>query len=272
MRQASESISLEEYALEVPEVGDISNGHLCPFCGGGSSGERSLRMARIDSGVIYNCFRASCEARGIVKGTAVLRANTKGRKLGKPPKPLTLPLTFLDPQHLSMFTRKFGLDTFNITHRWRWKQVNAPSREVVFPCRDFNGRHLGHVVRDYENKRFRTFKEEPCKPLYSYYEAKQPICTGTVVIVEDDVSAAKVAQAGYHATALLGVYLSDEMSLEIAEHFTRGIVALDLDAADKTFKAHKRLSLVCDSSPLLIHKDLKYYKEHEIRQTVGELL
>src|SRR3990167_976114 len=52
---------------------------LCPFCKGGSTGELSLSVKRVESGILYNCKRASCGKHGIV-GSRYSREHTREYK------------------------------------------------------------------------------------------------------------------------------------------------------------------------------------------------
>src|SRR5687768_16257684 len=74
-RQVENEIELEALGLDIDEsIGNL----LCPFCQGGSSGEHKFSITRIDTGLLYNCYRAGCsDGRGFIATRGDLLAGPK---------------------------------------------------------------------------------------------------------------------------------------------------------------------------------------------------
>jgi DNA primase len=60
-----------------------------------------------------------------------------------------------------------------------------------------------------------------------------------VVLVEDQISAVRAAYDGFHAVALLGTNLDQEVVRAISMLKRPVVIALDADATDKAFKLAK---------------------------------
>jgi hypothetical protein len=91
------------------------------------------------------------------------------------------------------------------------------------------------------------------------------------IIVEDCVSACKVALANLTGIALMGTRLPDDYVMPIADKVDRCFVCLDKDATEKSFKIRDTMSYHIPSYVEMIEKDLKYYSIDELKKWGEEL-
>jgi len=94
-----------------------------------------------------------------------------------------------------------------------------------------------------------------------------------LVLVEDVLSAAKVAQSGFDCVSLMGTSLGLDKLKEIIREGPEFIaLALDRDATGKAIGCCSRYAFLTDGKlrPLLTRKDLKYHTEEEIQNMVHE--
>jgi hypothetical protein len=85
------------------------------------------------------------------------------------------------------------------------------------------------------------------------------------IIVEDCVSACKVALANLTGIALMGTRLPEDYVMPIADKVDRCFVCLDKDATEKSFKIRDTMSYHIPSYVEMIEKDLKYYSIDELK-------
>jgi len=97
-----------------------------------------------------------------------------------------------------------------------------------------------------------------------------------IVLVEDVLSAAKVATSGFRAASLMGCNLSLDQFLEAQEVAKDNpiVLALDRDATGKALNHVHRYGFLSGGNliPLLLSKDLKYHTKEEIVQMVGDVI
>jgi len=276
-------IKILELGLDVPEEGDRTGRILCPYCNGGDSNELSFGLVRVTNGLVYNCFRASCSLGGGMVRDGHVSFSNKGRKKSKLSRPYEGPMSRLSVDYYRFFGTCFQLWPSSID-RAGWK---FSEHHVVFPVKNVREENLGHILRVYDRRSldkygFRpeewfpeykptdvkaqaTYKNSFEVPFYNYYYPLTKCkAKDTVVLVEDSISALKLAQHGFHSVALLGVYMADDIMFDLVSKFKRGVVALDKDASKQTFSTTKKLNMVMEARPCLIERDLKYYGEKEL--------
>jgi hypothetical protein len=134
------------------------------------------------------------------------------------------------------------LDTYCIhpaiadEHGWR-----ENGKTLVMPVRDAYGRDRGHVTRTFDTpKRCYTFKATS-QPWLDWWLVNDH---APVVVVEDALSACRLAGCGLNACALLGTSMTIEQAKEInAVADERPVhLALDRDAFLKACKLQQRFS------------------------------
>jgi len=216
---------------------------LCPACQGGDKGETTFVVGREPNRVWFKCFRAKCDARGIVGsanlapaiGAEVSRAMARIRPYRDP---IRQPL----PADVDYFRARFEI---NLNDGTPFDAVGVTDHdEYILPVRGPNYDLRGHVQRQ------PVWKGEPrapragrtwdpdanegqgapmvktkvfpvsTAPLLAWYRPAPDNLigqelSGNLVIVEDQISAIKCAQSGVLSVALLGNGMNIEMVRDI---------------------------------------------------------
>lgn len=225
---------------------------LCPACGGGQSREKSLSVRQDSIGILkLRCYRASCEwfAVSVTDRNAVLLS-----KQMKPPAVYRSPTIPLQGEIRGILRGQYACDISMLNeHGWR---LNEHGTELVMSIRSPYGMERGHVTRTFTTpKRCYTFKAT-AQPWLDWWNCPR----ATTVIVEDCISAARLASIGYAAVALLGTSMTVDQAKEIA-FFTQGhstvYIALDRDAFDKSVKLARRHAHILKMRPVCLTEDIK---------------
>lgn len=259
-------IELEAHSLDIGEsVSDL----LCPFCRGGQSGERKFSITRTDSGLVYNCFRASCsDGRGFVatKGMLLPGMPRQDRDKSKWKGPYTGTFEPLEDKDYDYFGERFDLGASYSG----FLGVNS-NNLYVMEVKTMEGYVRGYAVRRgcwtppsnslhlvcprtalKTGPKTKVFLSNADDVSLSWHLPRSP-SDRRVFVVEDQISAAKVAQAGYAGVALMGAYLGEEKVKEIS-HWkpSEVIIALDADATGEAFKAVRRWGLAFPKTKVLV--------------------
>lgn len=240
----------------------------CPKCDGGTSHEQSLSIRQDEDGVLrLRCWRSTCgwfattladpDARLIVTRIA-------------PARPYRQATTSLDEtameEHLA---DTYGLRPSTMgKHGWR---INEQETELVLPILDPQGRVRGHITRTFGLPKRCFIYKETAQPFLDYW----PMPAGEwtpVVIVEDCLSACRLAGLGYNVVALLGTSMSIEQAQEIAQFAGDRpvILALDNDAFEKACVLRDRRAHVLPMTVVFLQQDIKNMKsDDDIRKLLG---
>lgn len=247
------------------EAGD-SLRELCPFCGGGSSREKSLSITLDDSGVLlWKCFRASCGKGGkkLLWGICQDYAS-RPKKLGKTFTGLLEPLS---KTQVELIGETYGLD---IPNSWR----SAPEYSRLYiPVIGPRGEERGAILRTLPGSELSpktlTFKhcfDEPWQS-WGHCHTGRPFDNHLPpVIVEDMFSAAKVQQSGIPSICLLGTHLSLDKVREIVSYYPEAVLALDKDAYEKAVGYAGTFRHLIGLKVWKLELDLKYVSSDRIRE------
>lgn len=244
--------------------GENRGGLVCPFCGGGSSGEKSFSVRRDDDGggVGWTCHRASCHAhsgrRSLPRGgEPVARPTFESRPY---PHPLTSP-----PVDHPIWGRLITVPETASEAAELAAQIGLSTRgdlssEVVWTARDYNWSTRGHVSRNYDTKFIRTWRVVDAA-WYGYFSDHR---TASIWLVEDPVSAACLQLAGAGAICLFGSSIGKALQAELGAIALRSpvqrfLLALDPDATLEGLTAANRLTNagVCDTVWVPLRRDIK---------------
>lgn len=279
--------------LEAAElsIGDTMRGLVCPACHGGQSGEATFTVTRQDHGIVYNCYRSTCDnGRGFVVTSGALVPPKPDRRPDDGLRPYTGEFRPIDDRDRAYFERRFGLTSipeFSIG-------VNQLD-EYVFTVRDPMARVRGYLIRtkpwklpngdiDFEMPRYRydntygkskslllMHQRGPTQswymPLHSYTgSTREPI-----VIVEDHLSAMKVAQAGFIGVANIGTFIDEDKVREIAmERPNVVVIAFDKDASSTAIKMARRWGLAFPAVRVaLLERDIKDTDPNDVREVLA---
>ena len=241
--------SLPEYVRQAIEIrrGRI----MCPKCDGGRSREESLSIRPLDDVLTkLSCWRSTCGWYAYV-GTAGVKLQPRKIKEANVYRDPTMPVQGLT---LRLLRQAYGLvDAVWGHHGWRM----AKGREtLVMPVRDAYGRDRGHITRTMDtDKRCYTFKATS-QPWLDWWLVNDH---APVVVVEDTLSACRLAGCGLNACALLGTSITTAQAREIAEvAATRHVyLALDNDAFVKSLNLTARHSHILRMDPTCLTVDIK---------------
>jgi hypothetical protein len=241
---------------------------ICPKCNGGRTSEKSFLISRDDRGlVLYKCFRASCDLSGkLIDGLGEPGSQPKTRKLHS----FTRELKPLSPDQIVWWRAKFGINPDNDVY---W----CPSL-----CRDAlrvfgpEGQHRGWVLRDWtgQSEPKSIVYPERDEPFIGWYPTETTHPGGSVVVVEDLISARKVCDAGFTAVALNGTTMNWEIAFEVRETHPDMELALDRGTMVKMIEYKDKFSTMFDNISIwTLDKDLKYVSRGRIRRAMvdGEI-
>jgi hypothetical protein len=254
-------VSLIAAALEEGE----QTREVCPFCQGGSSGERSLNVTVRDGVVLYNCHRASCDEQGAI-GTSNLVVRTT-RKHTRKITPYEGELEHLDDEWVAYLRDTIG---WHEGHLDVGRPFFAPEEHrVAFPIFSPMGIRRGWVLRSYEPfARTKTLtRMDVDEPHLSWY---RPNHSKHVMVVEDIPSAVRAAQY-IDSVALCGSGCSLDYAMEIAAHYRNVVWALDADATAHALRLMRKHSVLFDTSRVLVlEKDIKDEDEERLMEILYE--
>ena len=208
---------------------------VCPFCGGGRTKESSFVATNTGAQIKYICHRASCGKAGTWDSASGMSTIAPGIKVPKP-WPYVFPAV---PSEMASLAAKYNLSVEDI-QRLRPMRCTYSKGEIRwwYPVFGPHGSEHGGIGRSFTHTpKSLTHIEEGYK-LGSWYHNDG---ADTVVLVEDQVSAARMAK---HVTsvALLGCHLNDTLLQFLAKHTKHLKIALDYDALDKAVKMAAQVS------------------------------
>ena len=234
---------------------------VCPFCHGGSTGEKSLNVTVQDGLVLYNCHRASCpDGRGAIgSGPRLVRTSQRPRQ----PKitPYDGELEYLDAEWREYLGTKIGWKDW---HMEQGRPMYAPDEHrIAYPIFSPMGLRRGWVLRSYDPcaRRKALTRMDIEEPHLSYY---RPNNSPHVVVVEDIPSAVRAARY-VDSVALCGGGAGPDYVMEIAAHYRNVTWALDADATAWSIKLMRKYAMLFENSNVLVlEKDIKDEEEDKL--------
>lgn len=294
-------MNLETEAQRVAEslpVGTTQRG-ICPACRGGDKGETSWIVGREADRVWFKCFRATCPgpASGVV-GAANLApaiAEERTRALARL-RPYERPILPLSAEDWCYFRDRFGIDgntEIGVTN----------SDEYVLPVRGWDGKLRGHVVRQpvwkgmpkaprIGREGYWDVTDEagaqvaglsqwckmpktvlyPCstQPMLAWYNSAL-VDFSHLVVVEDQISAIKVAENVTQCVALLGNGMNVEIVRDIIRTRPRVVtIALDPGAEGQAQNLAKKWGLYFEKTRVvMLEADPKDLPVNDLIEELG---
>jgi hypothetical protein len=226
-----ETISTEGADLAIGE----SMMTTCPFC---NAPEEKFAITRYEDGLGYRCFRASCDESGAVNAGpfADVHVGSAPRVSRFEPKPYTGELTSpaIDDFAGRLMSR-IGLSVKAAEERYGIKSIWG-GRGIYYPLQDRTGRQIGWQCRT-EAKR--VWQEKLLDTtLHGVYESVDNGMSN-LWIVEDPLSAIRLAEEDKDALALLGTSLA--AGIDIPGFYDTVYVALDPGAEESARKIMRYL-------------------------------
>jgi len=231
----------------------------CIFC----LNRNTLSVRNENGKITWNCFHANCDAKGLLNvGSTVddlqnfLHSKTNRSGLTEDfliPKEF---VTVYGNNKAREYIAKYELENTEARLMYDVKQDR-----IVFLIEQ-DGVVVGAIGR--------ALAENTYPKWYKYGTSSLPFMIGTNkyvgILVEDCVSACKVAMANMTGIAIMGTRLPEDFIVPIADKVDRCFVCLDKDATEKSFKIRDSLSYHIPSYVEMIDKDLKYYSIEELKQ------
>lgn len=225
-----EDIKLEALSLGISDSKRIT----CPQC-------RKDRMdiTRREEGILYHCWRPDCSMRGFI-GTlpSNLMDIPKREKKEFTPRPFTYETITITESFYIAHLRKYTMS------RQEWKDAGvkqvAWGASIVMPLWNRMGYGFGTTVKNFHNKKLKAIHYiEANGPVLHYAVSDESPWEGenTAILVEDWISAQRIALLGYRGVCLLGTELTDDKVKDLkSAGFDKVAIALDPDAYAKSIK------------------------------------
>lgn len=226
----------------------------CPWCElrkGETNLEPKLYFIRQDGLIKYNCFSASCPARGYLAD-----ADSYGRKSGRSEfKPQEwLGNTYPATEELKKYLEQYGLNHIDIAVNGIKSTSYKKQPYMILPITNWIGGTVGEYLKnlgqvDKVTPKNLVFRREDSPLLYFPALSRQPKeddLQGTVVLVEDPISAIHVSKVAT-AAALLGTQMRiDDVFYLKSSRLRRSILFLDPDATKKAFEIQGKYGHLMD--------------------------
>jgi hypothetical protein len=229
----------------------------CPFC----HGRKKFSLSKLDGMLLWNCFRASCGAKGSHQGQRSVGAIR--RRLERPTEPVVAPskVTPLPKITTSIFNHEPALEYViqnNCLDAFNSGYINiryAPAeKRVLFYTMDGKGA----VGRSIAQSKYKW---------WTFGDVSQGYTIGkgdVAVVVEDIPSACSVSRlAGHVGIALLGTSAGN---LKITMHLGKAIIVLDKDASSKAVSVAQ--SLGNGATVRYTDTDLKHLSVDEVTKVL----
>ena len=241
--------------LDIPNESTIRRD--CPIC----QGTKTFTASNRDGFLVWNCYKAGCRVHGGTQ-THMTAEDIRTRLSGKQSHS---PELFVKPEYVVPI-RSANTEVQQWIYQWdlgvelMW---DVKEDRIVFPI--YEGNAMVDATGRAFGKRLPKWKR--------YGNSSIPYVVGktnSVVIVEDCISAAVVAQEIHGATgaAIMGTSLSaGQKNFLSYQNYFRIVVALDPDALPKTLGIAKELQHVAESVKVLkLKDDLKYRNLEDINK------
>ena len=226
----------------------------CPFCGG----RKKLSITKADGQLKWNCFRASCEGKGIYSGRRSLEA-TKNYIANQPNK-LTTRIKPIPKITTSVYNHQPALDYLEQVNSLEALECGyidiryAPAEDrVLFYC------DTGAVGR--------SLSRQPKWISYGELPSGIPVGDGsTAVLVEDTPSACAVSRVkGLVGYSLLGTKVTQNIK-KLLQNYTEVYLVLDKDASVKAIDQARNIDK--GIKVRFTSDDLKYQTVDQIKRLI----
>ena len=227
----------------------------CPFCGG----QKKLAISKIDGKLMWNCYRASCEGKGIHSGKRDIQS-AKNYLTGQIRK-------------REVYVRPLPSITTSVEN-------HKPALDYLASVNSLEAYRNGYIKVRYDPSEDRVLfysgEGVVAKSLRSYgpkwmtlgsIPAGVHIGTGTTaVLVEDVPSACSVSRVnGLVGVAMLGTNITKALN-KATEKYLNKYLCLDKDASAKAIVIKRQLG--ASLKVRFISKDLKVLTTSQIRHTL----
>ena len=233
----------------------------CPQC----RARNTFTVWKDDGVLVYHCFKLTCTVRGAY-GIGMTADEIKFKMQGQTKeKPIDLERMIV-PEYLVKPTHEHTLMQ-NYIRKWSlYKEdlmYDVKDRRAVFLIKE-NNRLIDATGRSLDGSKPKWFRYTGEASVFTRIRGNT---NGTVVVVEDVISAMTVAQLFPRTTglAILGTSLG-EAQMQHIQNYSRVVVALDPDAAHKTLTYKREIEAWTglNTIALRLEDDVKYKVEEDI--------
>ena len=229
---------------------DDSKRIICPFC----FGVNTFTVSNKSGDTIWNCYKASCNAKGVYRGVgsaASIRSRLDGTKEEKPPVRSPIPPILSDIENHKVVMD--WLETNNCLSEAIQKKVTVKyspkERRILFFYPEDIGA-LGRTLIPGHKPKWKQFGDTSGVFIAGFGES--------AVIVEDCASAVSVSRLeNTVGIAISGTNLSTKQKHQLTK-YKKVTIALDKDASRKSRLLVEQLNPFCSVVTKLINTDLKF--------------
>jgi hypothetical protein len=249
---AVDAALLAQYLSYMP-TGNV----MCPSCHGGDSREKSFRLWRTNDfgGVRGRCWRASCSY-ALTMGVRPEAGSVAAAPQAPALRPYTGGIYPLPADEVTWFRHRYGYEPREVFQDGYGLYVLP----IYGPFSDLRGYilrqpHKGSAIHKthYIGPKAVTYRHIAA-PMQAWY--RRTGCAGVAVLVEDQLSAMKVAQqARMTAVALLGTALTAEKVADLQQRVKRVVIALDPDATSIAFDHARKWGQAFESCRVMVLKE-----------------
>ena len=221
-------LDIKEQSLDLP-VGESKAIH-CPVCG--FTQKATMSVTRQTLGLLYVCHRVSCSASGFISSVGVIHSK-KEREFK--PKVFDYPTRPFARLEIEAIKEKWDI---SVPPDWR-----VSGAFMVMPVKDVRGYEWGTYTKRLRGEGLKTI-------LYPHTEFKPrlhcpSVLSDSVYVVEDPISAERIAQAGIPVICILGTSMNSRAATYLHNIGVTNLkLALDADAFLKAKKIQKEYSLL----------------------------
>jgi hypothetical protein len=186
----------------------------------------------------------------------------------------------LSDRQLHRLATEHGIAEGYLDSWWTGVWKSTDDGRLVLPILDFDERERGHEVKQLKPyidalPKALIYKEAEYHGM-SIYHVQDEVHTRPYVIVEDSLSAARLASTGVaNGISLIGTGISWERATDIRTHLRgRGFVyiALDADAAEQMHRLVRMHYTALPMRPITLTKDIKDMDTEEYTVFTGQIL
>lgn len=256
-------------AIDYLRINNLTHAYVdCPVCGG----TKKLSISILDGKYIYNCFKNSCDVKGIAPVTGSIddihTYTRRNKHCTEASRPFDIPTYLIEgvasQEALNWLVNNHAIDAYKLGYYELYTDVRED--RICIPLYGITGTRINLGGRDYlGTSKYNKFK------IYNRQREVPPFIVGRgskIVIVEDFASAAHVAViGGYVGYALLGTQFNMRYHLPYLRSLspTEIVVALDKDALKKGVEISKSLTSIFKYVRLLpLSKDIKNMETEEL--------
>jgi len=268
MNNKINKIKLDSMSLE---IGETTREIECPSCGAKDGG---FVVTRLEEGLVYVCHHASCGYKGFTPslGFSYQKKRDSLFKSREYPNPLGR-----IPANMSrVLVQRYSLEPSVVSsERFKW---DSHRKRLVMPIFDLEGRECGLVAKDMSGGESTL----PKSITYWYNDVIKlhfPLANGelfdktTVYVVEDILSAVRIAKEGVPSVAMLGSHLREDQIALLAKNFYSAVFAFDPDATHKAIGYANKFHLAFKGGISTVHlpDDPKDMGEDELKGWLNEV-